>query len=489
MTSPKLIALWITRRVGWKTVSGLLCVAVMTVFVVDNTQTVHQKIQRSAFFEAYMRLLAQQSSPKGCRANHSFREADMLLQLYNNISLGRVKRISIPELYHLGDAQNYTQFLNTLISKRKRGPLLQGYLNNTGGSTWDRFYKSISQYHLYHPYENNVINDLLKDVSTRPIVSSAFKGGGSQFKMLLTFDNGARGLFKPMRYPRGVDTFLNYFYFDDFERHTAEIAGYHLDKVLGFHRAPPTVGRVVNMTLDVLMHGTSEVKNKTYVSPDGNLCVHNHCRLHCDHICGSPELLEGSVSVFLPNETLSPRSLNTRHPYSPIWRRTIKAEWESDPTYCERRLKNNKNNTEYTSGRLLLDIIDMAILDFFTGNMDRHFYERFTEFGADTFLIHYDNGKGFGRAKDDCMTCLAPVQQCCMIRLSTLAKLVKLYQGPDSLGQVLRDSMTSDPLSPILLDHHLDALDRRVGIVLKTIHRCIKGKTSWSSVVIDDGYM
>lgn len=79
----------------------------------------------------------------------------------------------------------------------------------------------------------------------------------------------------------------------------------------------------------------------------------------------------------------------------------------------------------YNTGRRLLDLMDMSVLDFLTGNMDRHHYETFRVFGNDTFPLHLDHGRGFGRPFDDEMTILAPLLQCCLIRSSTLEALLK----------------------------------------------------------------
>lgn len=39
----------------------------------------------------------------------------------------------------------------------------------------------------------------------------------------------------------------------------------------------------------------------------------------------------------------------------------------------------------------------------------------------------------------------------------------------------MRQSMNSDPVTPVLWEPHLAALDRRVGIILKGIRDCAKG--------------
>ncbi|KAI8797324.1 extracellular serine/threonine protein kinase FAM20C, partial [Biomphalaria glabrata] len=161
------------------------------------------------------------------------------------------------------------------------------------------------------------------------------------------------------------------------------------------------------------------------------------------------------------------------------------AKWEKDEQFCETDVKTRED----FKGRRVLDFTDVGVFDFLIGNLDRHHVELFEHFGNDTSLIHLDNGRGFGKSKYDCMSCMSPVRQCCMIRLSTLAKLVKLYIGPDSLSHVLRKSLEADPLSPILWEPHLDSVDRRVGQILKVISECItkKGKP-WQEVIIDDGF-
>jgi hypothetical protein len=79
----------------------------------------------------------------------------------------------------------------------------------------------------------------------------------------------------------------------------------------------------------------------------------------------------------------------------------------------------------YDSGRRLLDVMDMAVFDFLTGNMDRHHYETFRVFGNDTFPLHLDHGRGFGKPFQDELSILAPVLQCCLMRQSTLTALLR----------------------------------------------------------------
>ncbi|XP_047995160.1 extracellular serine/threonine protein CG31145-like [Leguminivora glycinivorella] len=121
----------------------------------------------------------------------------------------------------------------------------------------------------------------------------------------------------------------------------------------------------------------------------------------------------------------------------------------------------------------MLDLMDMAIFDFLTGNMDRHHYETFKMFGNETFPLHLDQGRAFGKAFHDELSILAPLLQCCLVRQTTLATLLKFHNGKP-LSSSLRDAMKVDPVSPVLWEPHMAALDRRTAIILDAIRKCVQ---------------
>ncbi|RWS29205.1 extracellular serine/threonine protein-like protein [Leptotrombidium deliense] len=287
------------------------------------------------------------------------------------------------------------------------------------------------------------------------------------------------------RFPRDKETDPNHFYFVDFERHNSEIASFHLDRLLGFRRSPPVSGRVLNMTSEIYALADEELLKTFFISPANNLCFHGKCSYYCDTahaICGHPDTLEGSFAAFLPSKTLAPRKI-WRHPYRRSYHKRRKAIWETDQTYCDTVVRKYP---PYNKGRRLLDLMDMAVLDFLIGNMDRHHYETFKAFGNDTFPLHLDHGRGFGLPHYDELSILAPIEQCCVIRRSTLKTLLSFYSGPLHLGEAMRQSMSGDPVSPVLTNDHLSALDRRVKTILEYIRKCVQRKSSKKVVIFNE---
>ncbi|KAF6199042.1 hypothetical protein GE061_007067 [Apolygus lucorum] len=348
-----------------------------------------------------------------------------------------------------------------------------GDVNNL--TNLEKFQRGISKHELYR--ENDpVVNSLLSDMANNKIVKVYQKEGGTQIKLVIDYENKDEALFKPMRFPREQQTLPNHFYFTDFERHNAEIATFHLDKLLGFRRAMPVTGRTLNITTEIYELADDELLKTFFVSPSNNKCFHGKCTYYCDTshaICGNPDTLEGSFAAFLPSKEMGPRKV-WRHPWRRSYHKRRKAQWEQESDYCTLV----RDIAPYNTGRRLLDLMDMSVLDFLTGNMDRHHYETFRVFGNDTFPLHLDHGRGFGRPFDDELTILAPLLQCCVIRSSTLETLLRFHTGEKRLSDAMRESMASDPVAPVLWEPHLVALDRRVGKILSAVRDCLSKTTS-----------
>ncbi|XP_051899384.1 extracellular serine/threonine protein kinase FAM20C-like [Pristis pectinata] len=349
--------------------------------------------------------------------------------------------------------------------------------------SWLKFYIGINRYELYAQNSSHIVS-LLQELATLKIVRVVQKFGGTQMKLTMTLQNYGKALFKPLRQTREEETSPDLFYFSDFERHNAEIAAFHLDRILGFRRIPPVSGRQVNVVRDIKELTTDgQLEETFFISPANNVCFYGTCSYYCDMehpLCGKPEMMEGSMAAYLPDVTLAKR-LSWRNPWKQSYHKNKKAKWEMDPRYCDKI----KKTALYNTGTRLIDLIDMTILDFLMGNMDRHHYETFQKFDNDSFFLHLDNGRGFGRHSHDELSILAPLQQCCWIRKSTFLRLQLLATEAYRLSDVMREALLSDQLSPILTEPHLSALNRRLLTVLETIRNCIKQHGDQSVVVND----
>ncbi|XP_059204341.1 extracellular serine/threonine protein kinase FAM20C [Centropristis striata] len=338
---------------------------------------------------------------------------------------------------------------------------------------WLRFHLGISRWELYNRKDPNLAQ-LTHYLATQRVLGAVQKTGGTQLKLLMSFPNYGQALLKPMRQSRDAETDVNLFYFSDFERHNAEIAAFHLDRLLGFNRIPPVVGRLINVTSEIRQITTDNRLSRTFfTSPVGNVCFYGQCEYYCSSenpVCGRPHALEVSLATMLPDLDLAPRR-SWRSPWRRSYSRTKRAQWEKDPDYCD----TVKQTPPYNHGTRLVDLIDMAVLDFLMSNMDRHHYETFEEFGNETFLLHLDNGRAFGRHSRDEPSILTPLKQCCRIRRSTFLRL-RLLSLPDlRLSDVMRESLAQDPLTdvaPLLSEPHLSALDRRLATVLQVVQSC-----------------
>ncbi|VDO45093.1 unnamed protein product [Haemonchus placei] len=368
----------------------------------------------------------------------------LLNKLYRFIKGRDLEALSAKECH-----QNITLAKYWLKTKQKSVPTRD---------SWEKFYADIGSCSVYS--NDRLVDDLLTDLNQAVIKAVHIMDGGTQAKLVFTFENDKQAVFKPMRFGRDYESDPNHFYFSDFERHNAEIATFHLDRFLGFRRAVPTVGRIVNMTSELFDKAEKKLKKTFFISPAKNHCFVSRCDYYCDTthaICGLPDLKEGSVQVFLPDEGVVPRRHN-RSPY-----RRFK-EW------------NSSFSLEFNTKFSLLFSLYFQIVRV-SGNQDRHHYESFAVFeNLPSYAIHLDNGRAFGRTDIDDDDIILPLRQCCVIRPSTLSTLLQFYAEPQSLTKTLHASLSKDPVAPILAYKHYVAIERRLDKLMSFLLECFKQK-------------
>ncbi|XP_054635121.1 extracellular serine/threonine protein kinase FAM20C-like [Dunckerocampus dactyliophorus] len=227
---------------------------------------------------------------------------------------------------------------------------------------WLRFHLGISRWQLY-PHQDPNMDSVIQQLATHHIVSAVQKSGGTQLKLVMSFPNYGQAMFKPMKQQRDEETDYNLYYFSDFERHNAEIAAFHLDRILGYRRVPPVVGRQVDVVKEIKDITTDHKLARTFFnSPVGNVCFYGQCSYYCstEHaICGRPRNLEASLALMLPDLSLATRR-SWRSPWRRSYSRSKLAKWETEPDYCS----TIKKTPPYNKGSRLVDFMDMVILDF-----------------------------------------------------------------------------------------------------------------------------
>ncbi|KAL7670372.1 hypothetical protein ACOME3_005307 [Neoechinorhynchus agilis] len=245
-------------------------------------------------------------------------------------------------------------------------------LNKTimgSNDVWTLYHSHISEHGL--PKDPDNLSKILTSLSNSPIVAVDEMEKGTQMKLRIYLKDGNVAIAKPYRVSRLYQTPPDHFYFSDIERHNAEIAAFHVDKVLGFYRTPPTIGRILNISRDIIPNTIDDLLSTFFVSPAGNVCFRGRCKYYCDTmhaVCGkNKDLVEVSMQLLLPSDPVV-TWIRMAHPFRRSYSARRIAEWENNGSYCEESVFSD----EGFHSRLMLDMIDQSIFDFLIGNLDRH---------------------------------------------------------------------------------------------------------------------
>merc|ERR1712080_682187 len=98
---------------------------------------------------------------------------------------------------------------------------------------WDIWKDMITKRTLTHQSEV-AVNIILNEMMTSQILLADIGYKGTQLKAHLTLRGPHNAVFKPKRYER--TKILGGTPYEGYDRHNAEIAAFHLDRILGFYR-------------------------------------------------------------------------------------------------------------------------------------------------------------------------------------------------------------------------------------------------------------
>ncbi|XP_038046244.1 glycosaminoglycan xylosylkinase-like isoform X2 [Patiria miniata] len=256
------------------------------------------------------------------------------------------------------------------------------------------------------PADNPDLGMVLNAMANRPIVKADIGYKGTQLKARLELSGGQWVVFKPGRYTR--DHVIDGTPYAGYDRHTGEIAAFHLDRVLGFHRAPIVVGRRINLRTEIKPVASQSLLN-TFLNRGNQTCFYGKC-YYCkpeEPACADEhDMMEGSLTLWLPRDK---KLKKWHHLWSRTYRDNKKAQWEHDNNYCQGVLEKYPLEKH----RHIMDILDTAAFDYLIGNADRHQYETFEADGDQAMLLLMDSAKSFGNPHHDERSILAPLYQCC----------------------------------------------------------------------------
>jgi len=360
---------------------------------------------------------------------------------------------------------------NKLLDVGKEIERLRLRMNRNFSKTPNEVFREVHSWvtprEIYPHNHNNLMAQCLHLMASLKIVHADVLRKGTQLKLLFTLEGGQKVVFKQKRYSR--DYVVQGNSWDGFDRHNAEIASFHLTRVLDMRRSPLVVGRVVDLR-DVLKVASDALKN-TFSERDGKLCYYGACYYCKDtdemRVCSDDNYkLEGSITLWLPPEYS--QFTKSRHPYQRTYKKGKKAYWETDDQYCNNQVKHKP---PYDKGEMLLDVTDASVFDYLIGNGDRHHYETFKN-KKDSMLVMLDNAKSFGNPELHDSSILAPLKQCCILRNTTYNRLIGMQNG--ILTHLLRKSSLHDPLFPLLHQDHMRAIEYRLKFLLNEIGVCIE---------------
>lgn len=350
---------------------------------------------------------------------------------------------------------------------------------------WDKADRMISNRQLWK--ESPAAEEVIRALATARIVSvdvldiGEYESGTAD-KWVVTLEGGQKAAVKVVWEEKGQmkrGAMCNY----GFEMPTSEIAAFHLHRVLGFYNTPFVTGRKLDLLHEVLPVASSAVAKDIIVKPGNDTCLQGTC-FYCKvkhTMCPRDGIIEVSMSYWIPRRLKLYTYPVKYMPYST----PRMDEWGdldfNDHTYCD---KVRQSIEPYNKDRYYYDLFDFSVLDTLMYHYDSKHYSINDNSKARGLTVRLDHGRAFcAHDRDEEKVFLAPVKQCCTVRRSTYESLKGVRGG--LLTKRLRESLSKDPIAPILDPVWYQALQRRLKIILDMIERCISANGA-DSVLIDE---
>lgn len=261
----------------------------------------------------------------------------------------------------------------------------------------------------------------MRRLTTGEIQEAVGNGGGSSLTIRLRFVDGQRALFKPAQRLPGSN-------------HRAEIAAYHLDRLLGLGRVAPAAGRPLSL------------------------------RWLQAQLAGDPATQERLTREALPAGDRLEGALIAWHTPAPVVAEPPR-DWV-EKLNPPGPLQGAENGLAWS---------DMVLFDALIDNTDRWSGGNVMTLGPGGPVIFLDNASAFlgYRARQHAFLS-RPLGQLCRFRKGTVQALRRLGASAPGglLSDALRSSLRKDPLAPLLDEVVLAALEERHERILQHLQRC-----------------
>lgn len=276
------------------------------------------------------------------------------------------------------------------------------------------------------PVDASLDGEWIARMASAEIVEITPNKGGGSVSMRVRFKDGKKAALKAEQTGHPTDP-------------RSEIAGYHMDRILGFGRTAPVVGRRFAMA-EVRAALVASKAESAFLERLDKLVVKD------DHVDAA--LIAWHTAPLVEEET------------APAWTLPLDAK---EPVVKDQFPK-------------LAEWSDLVVFDFLVDNPDRYSGGNILRLDKGGPLVFLDQGAAFGRARLAAgLTTKAKLEKDCRFRKETLAALKKVGSGAPkegSLGALLQKSVARDPLAPVLDDAQVAGVDARVRALEAHVSAC-----------------
>lgn len=280
---------------------------------------------------------------------------------------------------------------------------------------------------LSGPVDVTLDGEWILRLATAPIVEVTPNRGGSSVSMRVRFADGKKAAIKPEQTGRPTDP-------------RAEIAAYHVDRLLGFGRTAAVAGRALP---------AAELRAGLVASGADAAFLERFDRF--------VTVRDGRVDAALV-----------------AWHTAALVEEEAEPAWAS--ILATADPIPDADAVKLGERSDLVVFDFLVDNPDRYSGGNILRLGNGGPLVFLDQGAAFGKKRlEQGLTTRDRLEKVCRFRGATLAALRRVGAGAktgERLGAVLAKSLGRDALAPVLDAAQIAGIDERAAAVEAHVRGC-----------------